>query len=595
MPQSLEDKLVATLKKKNRISLLESVQLMYGGDIWNFATLIAGISAISSAAFLAATISDGVVADENLVNVLEVAQKSMEKLSGSIGDTLAGTPSTEQVMTAQNDYAEVMTHLEHATRVSDNNTIEEIVEKLAAESDQFSGQGNGQQAIGLLHEVQPDITTVMEEKSGEIGKLFFWAYLSACASLLINMGTYETVTKKGRNYQQLNQEIQKNNTKINDELPKILEGLNEFPTSNLIYSITLQYLRETGNVTLALDFLAESTTKADIAVRKYEELGGNSVFKFDKKGKKGITRDQLFEVIKSVMPEAKPVDPTPKLTTFNEIGGYAELKEELQLLAELVINPKDAEAQGVKPETGLILYGPPGTGKTIIAEAMIAYALRELGEDAKKHYEVITAAEIKRGLYGESEAQVARLFARARANAPFFILVDEGDSLLGERGDSAAQHIDAQVTNQFLVEIGGVKRGEGVFTIITSNREEAIDTAASRYGRLGVKKLVGLPDANARYSILEKHLSIMGRQDLLDKDLEYNRIVNATEGFTGADIAGAVGRVFWTRYGRIKLQEEEPYKITTEHLVEAANQYKTTVKETRAVGFMVDKSESTTP
>jgi len=160
----------------------------------------------------------------------------------------------------------------------------------------------------------------------------------------------------------------------------------------------------------------------------------------------------------------------------------------MQLMLE---KPDLAKELGVQSPTGILLKGPPGTGKTTIA--------RILAHEAKCNFYAITPADINQMYVGESEKRVHELFARARANPPAIIFVDEIDALLPNRQGGVAIHSD-KVVNQFLQEMDGLTPNSRIFIVGATNRPDMLDPALRRGGRLSREIEVPLPDLEARNS-----------------------------------------------------------------------------------------------
>jgi transitional endoplasmic reticulum ATPase len=197
-----------------------------------------------------------------------------------------------------------------------------------------------------------------------------------------------------------------------------------------------------------------------------------------------------------------------------------ETRAELRELQSLVEDPEQSESMGVDPPTGVLLIGPPGTGKTTIAKVLAA--------EAACSFYPVSAADITSRWVGESERAIARLFRRARANAPSIVFIDEIDAVGSSRGQLGTY--DRQL-DQLLQEIDGMAGTGGVLVIGATNRPAAIDPALRRGGRLSRTIEIPLPDVDGRLALLKlltKRMPLEG-VDLEDLALE-------TEGFSGADL-----------------------------------------------------------
>jgi transitional endoplasmic reticulum ATPase len=193
---------------------------------------------------------------------------------------------------------------------------------------------------------------------------------------------------------------------------------------------------------------------------------------------------------------------------------------ELRELQSLIEDPQQSESMGVEPPTGVLLVGAPGTGKTTIAKVLAA--------EAACSFYPVSAADITSRWVGESERAIARLFRRARANAPSIVFIDELDAVGSARGQLGTY--DRQL-DQLLQEIDGMSGTGGVLVIGATNRPNAIDPALRRGGRLSRTIEIPLPDADGRLALLSL---LSQRMPLEGVDLE--EIALETEGFSGADL-----------------------------------------------------------
>jgi len=216
----------------------------------------------------------------------------------------------------------------------------------------------------------------------------------------------------------------------------------------------------------------------------------------------------------------------PRLT-WNDLVLPARTKRELRQMQLMLEKPELARELGVEPPTGILLKGAPGTGKTTIA--------RVLAHEARCRFYAITPAEINQMYVGESEKRVRDLFARARANTPSIIFIDEIDALLPSRQGGIAIHSD-KVVNQFLQEMDGMTPNSRVLIVGATNRPDMLDPAVRRGGRLSREIEIPMPDQEARLQLLR----LFTRGVKLAPDVDLERLAEETEGWSGADLRAAM-------------------------------------------------------
>ncbi|KQZ76427.1 AAA family ATPase [Sphingopyxis sp. Root214] len=241
-----------------------------------------------------------------------------------------------------------------------------------------------------------------------------------------------------------------------------------------------------------------------------------------------VTREDFNNALKRVQPSAmrEVMVQAPK-TRWSDIGGLDAARDKLIEGIELPLkNPAAFRRLGIRPAKGFLLYGPPGTGKTLLAKA----AARE--SDA--NFISIKSSDLLSKWYGESEQQIARLFARARAVAPTIIFIDELDSLVPARGSGASgePQVTERVVNTILAEMDGIEEMQSVVVIGATNRPNLIDPALLRPGRLDELIYVAVPDKEGRRRILEIQTSKMP----LAKDVDLAVLAEKSDRFTGADL-----------------------------------------------------------
>lgn len=213
-------------------------------------------------------------------------------------------------------------------------------------------------------------------------------------------------------------------------------------------------------------------------------------------------------------------------TTFADVAGADEEKEELEEIVEFLKAPKDFSALGARIPKGVLLVGPPGTGKTLLARAVAG--------EAGAPFFSISGSDFVEMYVGVGASRVRDLFAEAKKNAPSIIFIDEIDAVGRHRGAGMGGGHDEreQTLNQLLVEMDGFGTNEGVIVIAATNRPDILDPALLRPGRFDRQVTVNYPDLKGREEILKVH----ARQKPLGPDVNLRNIAGATVGFTGADL-----------------------------------------------------------
>ncbi|MCM1012414.1 MULTISPECIES: proteasome ATPase [unclassified Brevibacterium] len=199
--------------------------------------------------------------------------------------------------------------------------------------------------------------------------------------------------------------------------------------------------------------------------------------------------------------------------TYSDIGGLADQIGQIQDAVELPFeHPQLYTEHGLKPPKGILLYGPPGCGKTLIAKAVANSLAERSSERARRTYFLnIKGPELLDKYVGETERQLRLIFARAREKAsagfPVVVFFDEMESLFRTRGTGKSSDVETTIVPQLLTEIDGVEQLDNVIVIGASNREDLIDPAILRPGRLDVKIRIERPDAEAARDIFGKYLT----------------------------------------------------------------------------------------
>jgi cell division protease FtsH len=238
---------------------------------------------------------------------------------------------------------------------------------------------------------------------------------------------------------------------------------------------------------------------------------------------------------------AKLVAETDVKTTFADVAGVDEAKEELHEIIDFLKRPEEFTRLGAHIPRGILLVGPPGTGKTLLARAVA-------GEAGVPFYST-SGAEFVEMFVGVGAARVRALFEQARKTAPCIIFIDELDALGRARGVNpvAGQDEKEQTLNQLLAEMDGFDRSIAIVILAATNRPEILDPALLRAGRFDRQVLVDRPDRKGRIDILRIHLASLK----LSPDVKLEDIAALTPGFTGADLANLANEaaVLATRRG----------------------------------------------
>ena len=248
-----------------------------------------------------------------------------------------------------------------------------------------------------------------------------------------------------------------------------------------------------------------------------------------------VTREDFIEALKRVQPSAmrEVMVQVPNIG-WSDIGGLDDAQLKLREGIELPLkNPESFHKIGIRPAKGFLLYGPPGTGKTLLAKAV--------AKEAEANFISIKSSDLLSKWYGESEQQIARLFARARQVAPCVIFIDEIDSLVparGSGGGTGEPQVTARVVNTILAEMDGMEELQSVVLVGATNRPALVDPALLRPGRFDELVYVGTPDTAGREHILGIHTARMPLAD----DVQLGAIADRTERFTGADLEDVVRR-----------------------------------------------------
>ena len=222
----------------------------------------------------------------------------------------------------------------------------------------------------------------------------------------------------------------------------------------------------------------------------------------------------------------KNMNDEKRKTTFADVAGADEEKEELQEIVEFLKNPKKYNELGARIPKGVLLVGPPGTGKTLLARAVAG--------EAGVPFFSISGSDFVEMFVGVGASRVRDLFEQAKKNSPCIIFIDEIDAVGRQRGAGLGGGHDEreQTLNQLLVEMDGFGANEGVIMIAATNRPDILDPALMRPGRFDRQVMVGYPDIKGREEILKVH----AKGKPIAPDVELKTIAKSTAGFTGADL-----------------------------------------------------------
>ena len=243
-----------------------------------------------------------------------------------------------------------------------------------------------------------------------------------------------------------------------------------------------------------------------------------------------------------------------KKTTFADVAGADEEKEEMAEIVEFLKSPQKFNELGAKIPKGVLLVGPPGTGKTLLARAVAG--------EAGVPFFSISGSDFVEMFVGVGASRVRDLFSEAIKEAPAIVFIDEIDAVGRQRGAGLGGGHDEreQTLNQLLVEMDGFNANEGVIVMAATNRPDILDKALLRPGRFDRQIMVNYPDVKGREEILKVH----SRGKPLGPDVNLTTIAKSTSGFTGADLENLLNEsaLLAVRHGKKAITQEEVEEAT---------------------------------
>ena len=245
--------------------------------------------------------------------------------------------------------------------------------------------------------------------------------------------------------------------------------------------------------------------------------------------------------------KAKLMEGGKVTTTFKDVAGCEEAKQDVQELVDFLKDPTKFQKLGGKIPRGVLMVGPPGTGKTLLARAVAG--------EAKVPFFSISGSDFVEMFVGVGASRVRDMFDQAKKHAPCIVFIDEIDAVGRHRGAGLGGGHDEreQTLNQLLVEMDGFEGNDGIIVVAATNRPDVLDPALLRPGRFDRQVVVDLPDLRGREQILKVHM----KKVPISKDVEPLVIARGTPGFSGADLANLVNEaaLFAARYSDKKVDQ----------------------------------------
>lgn len=248
-------------------------------------------------------------------------------------------------------------------------------------------------------------------------------------------------------------------------------------------------------------------------------------------------------------------------TTFADVAGVDEAKEDVQELVEFLRDPGKFQRLGGRIPRGVLMVGPPGTGKTLLAKAIAG--------EARVPFFSISGSDFVEMFVGVGASRVRDMFEQAKKQSPCIIFIDEIDAVGRHRGAGLGGGHDEreQTLNQLLVEMDGFEANDGVIVISATNRPDVLDPALLRPGRFDRQVVVGLPDIRGREHILKVHM----RKLPLGDDVNASYIARGTPGFSGADLANLCNEAaLFAARANLRLVSMEQFELAKDKIMMGA-------------------------
>ncbi|WP_320408867.1 ATP-dependent zinc metalloprotease FtsH [Candidatus Riesia pediculischaeffi] len=265
-------------------------------------------------------------------------------------------------------------------------------------------------------------------------------------------------------------------------------------------------------------------------MRQIQGIGGKGAMSFGKSKAKMLSKNEVK-------------------TTFADVAGCDEAKEEVEELVEYLREPEKFKRLGGKIPKGILMIGPPGTGKTLLAKAIAG--------EAKVPFFTISGSDFVEMFVGVGASRVRDMFEQAKKTSPCIIFIDEIDAVGRQRGTGLGGGHDEreQTLNQMLVEMDGFEGNEGIIVIAATNRPDVLDPALLRPGRFDRQVVVGLPDVRGREQILRIHM----KKIPLSSEVDASILARGTPGFSGADLSNLVNEaaIFAARMNQLVVTMED--------------------------------------